>query len=218
VYALLVKDFLLLRKEKMVWFVFILALFAGLAAGTQVSAAMILLFFPVYWASAYSNAYDFKYGSEAILLSLPVSRAAVVGEKYLLGLVVSLFAVLLAVAAGVLGSCLGLLAGGFPWGFAVAALGFCALYSAIALAAYYRFGYLKSRWITIALFVAPSMVVGAVEGSGAASAGATSAGAAEALRALLSNYGGLGIFLAAAVALDALSFWYATRVFSRKEI
>lgn len=214
--ALLHKDFLMLRKEKIVWLVLALALFGGLASGGSPATAVFLLFFPVYWATAYSNAYDYKYGAEAVLASLPLPRAGVVGAKYLLAAAVSLFAILLALVGGILYA---LVKDGvfqsLP-AFLVAALGLCNCFSAIALAAYFRFGYLRSRWVVIGFFVAPSVVIGILSGSsGLPAAGGRSA--ASAISAFLSGLQGPAILFAASLAALGLSFLYASRVFARKE-
>jgi ABC-type transport system involved in multi-copper enzyme maturation permease subunit len=214
--ALLHKDFLMLRKEKMVWLMLCLACFGGLIATAQPGAAIFLLFFPVYWATAYSNAYDYKYGAEAVLSSLPLPRAGVVGAKYLLALAVSLIAVLLALAGGLLPALAGPGSGRLKPGFLLAAFGLCNLFSAVALAAYFRFGYLKSRWIVIILFVVPSVAIGTFTGS----SGSAAAGGADGIAALSGFFDGLAapaILSGASLAAMALSCLYSSAVFSRKE-
>jgi len=221
--ALLHKDFLMLRKEKMVWLMLGLACLGGLLSGVQPGAAIFLLFFPVYWATAYSNAYDYKYGAEAVLSSLPLPRAGIVGAKYLLSLAVALIAVVLALAGGLL---LGLAgpkagAGRLEPGFLLAAFGLCNLFSAIALAAYFRFGYMKSRWIVIILFVLPSVAIGTFSGSsgGAVGAAAGVAGVAgvAALSGFFSGLAAPALLVGASLAALALSCLYSSAVFARRE-
>jgi len=220
--ALLHKDFLMLRKEKMVWLMLGLACLGGLISGAQPGVAIFLLFFPVYWATAYSNAYDYKYGAEAVLSSLPLPRAGVVGAKYLLALVVAFIAVLLALVGGLALDLAGPAAaasagaGRLKPGFLLAAFGLCNLFSAIALAAYFRFGYLKSRWIVIILFVLPSVAIGTFTGS----SGSAAMGGADSVAALAGFFSGLAapaILAAASLSAMALSCLYSSAVFVRKE-
>jgi ABC-type transport system involved in multi-copper enzyme maturation permease subunit len=214
--ALLHKDFLMLRKEKMVWLMLGLACLGGLISGAQPGAAVFLLFFPVYWATAYSNAYDYKYGAEAVLSSLPLPKAGIVGAKYLLALTVSLIAVVLAFLGGLLLGLAGPGAGRLMPGFLLAAFGLCNLFSAVALAAYFRFGYLKSRWIVIILFVVPSVAIGTFTGStGGAAAGG--AGSVAALAGFFSGLAAPAILVGASLAALALSCLYSSAVFARKE-
>ena len=214
--ALLHKDFLMLRKEKMVWLMLCLAVLGGLASGAQPGAAVFLLFFPVYWATAYSNAYDYKYGAEAVLSSLPLPKAGIVGAKYLLALAVSSIAVVLAFLGGLLLGLAGPGAGRLRPGFLLAAFGLCNLFSAIALAAYFRFGYLKSRWIVIILFVVPSVAIGTFTGS----SGGAATGGTDSLAALSGFFSGLAapaILFGASLGALALSCLYSSVVFARKE-
>jgi len=220
--ALLHKDFLMLRKEKMVWLMLCLAVLGGLVSGAQPGAAIFLLFFPVYWATAYSNAYDYKYGAETVLSSLPLPRAGVVGAKYLLALAVALIAVLLALAGGLALALAGPAAaakagaGRLMPGFLLAAFGLCNLFSAVALAAYYRFGYMKYRWMVVILFVVPSVAIGTFTGS----SGGAAVGGADSVAALSGFFSGLAapaILVAASLAAMALSCLYSSAVFARKE-
>lgn len=214
--ALLHKDFLMLRKEKMVWFIFLLALLGGLASGSQPGAALLLLFFPVYWATAYSNAYDYKYGAEAVLTSLPLSRGKIVGAKYALGAAAAILSALVALAGGLPLSLFHVVPGRFSPGFIIAALGLCSLFSAVSLAAYFRFGYLKSRWIVIGLFVAPGILVGIVTGSSGAVA-VDGAGVAAAVSGFFSGLAAPAMFLGVSLAALGLSFLYSRWVFGKKE-
>lgn len=211
--ALLHKDFLMLRKEKLLWLVMGLALMGGLAAASQPASAVFLLFFPVYWATAYSNAYDYKYGAEAVLSSLPLSRAGVVGAKYLLAAAVSLLAVLLALVGGLLRALALPGTAAVSPGFLLTALGLCSCFSALSLAAYFRFGYLRSRWVVIGLFVAPGVVIGILTGTPDLSAG----GGAASVAAFMPGLRGPAILFGASIAALGLSFLYASRVFARKE-
>ena len=230
--ALLHKDFLMLRKEKMVWLVLALAFLGGLASGVQPGAAIFLLFFPVYWATAYSNAYDYKYGAEAVLSSLPLPRAGVVGAKYLLALAVASLAVALALAGEVVlalaspasaaASSAAAGAGRLKPGFLLAAFGLCNLFSAVALAAYFRFGYLKYRWIVVILFVVPSVAIGTFTGSSGSSTVGGAGGVAgvagvAALSGFLSGVAAPAVLLGASFAAMALSCLYSSAVFARKE-
>ena len=214
--ALLHKDFLMLRKEKMIWLVLCLAVLGGLVSGVQPGAAVFLLFFPVYWATAYSNAYDYKYGAEAVLSSLPLSRAGVVGAKYLLALTVSLIAVVLALVGGLAPALTGAGVVRLMPGFLFAAFGLCNLFSAVALAAYYRFGYMKYRWIVVILFVLPSVAIGTFTGS----SGGAATGGADGVAALSGFFSGIAapaILVGASLAAMALSCLYSSAVFARKE-
>lgn len=213
--ALLYKDYLLLRREKLVWLTAVLALVAGTAACHGSLASVFVLFFGVFWVGSYSNAYDFKYGGETIMASLPVRRASLVGSKYLLTLVAALGSVALASAFGLAAIALGLAPGPFPWGFPLAGLSLCLVYGALALGAYFRLGYLKSRWATVILFAIPGMVVPALF-----SARQTAPETSPDLRAgrqLFAHGEALGIALLLALALFGLSCLYSRRLYRKRE-
>lgn len=157
-FALLHKDFLLLRKEPFLIFALVLALLGGAAAQSSPASSLVLLLLPAYFAAAYANSYEYKYGAEALLATLPPGRRALVLGKYLLALIASGVVVLIAGAARAL---LGLFFPAvFPWRLFVLALGLDLLYFSVSLAAYFRFGYLRSRWVTFLLFATIGGVAG----------------------------------------------------------
>ena len=209
-FTLLYKDFLLLRKEKMGWFMLALTFLAGIDLGRGGGLGLtFLIILPAYWAVAYSNAYDYKYGAEAFLASLPLPRSAVVAEKYLLSLILSL----VGIGCTLLGSALGLLVAGpvasFPWSFAPLAFAACAFYSALSLAAYFRFGYLSSRWVTFVLMGSVGALFGVF-------AGANLGGGI--LEKRLPGLAGAGLVAVLALLFLGLSFLYARRRFAKKEL
>jgi ABC-type transport system involved in multi-copper enzyme maturation permease subunit len=204
-FALVYKDFLLLRKEGMAFLFFALALLGGFLAVEKPAIAILLSMLPAYWSIAYSNAYDYKYGAEAVLASLPVARTEVVVAKYLTGLVAMGLGLGLAALGALVASLSGLLPGPVDFGFLAAAFGSSSAYLSLSLAAYFRFGYLKSRWVTILLFMALGAVVGALP---AAPAGGRALAGSLAL--VLFDLGSLLVL--------ALSCAYSARRFSVKEL
>lgn len=213
--ALLYKDFLLLRREKLVWLTGFLALIAGGAACHGSLASVFLIFFGVFWVGSYSNAYDFKYGGETVMASLPVARRSIVASKYLLTLAAALGIVLLSSVFGLVLIALGLAPGPLPWGFPVAGISLCLAYGAIALGAYFRFGYLKSRWVTVVLFVLPSVLVPVIFNS-RQTAPETSADLSAGSQ-LFARPEVLGGAITLALVLFGLSCLYSLWVYRRRE-
>ena len=97
----------------------------------------------------------------------------------------------------------------FPWGFAPLAFSACACYSALAFAAYFRFGYLASRWVTMILMG----IIGALLGA-FATVGKQGSIVASQLPGLASS----GIAVGASLLALGLSFLYARRRFAKKEL
>lgn len=215
VFALLYKDFLVLRKEKLLWLMFFMALIGGVISGARPNPALFLFLWPVYSVLAYSNSYDFKYMAETILASLPVPRSAIVIEKYALGLVAALISSVLAILFGLPLTAFHLVAGSFRWGFPFVAFALCAVFSGFSLASYFCFGYMKSRYVPILLFVLPSVVIGALEGN-TASISATPA-AEKIMLDLLESAPAVFSILGASLAFLALCCLYSIRAYAKKE-
>jgi ABC-type transport system involved in multi-copper enzyme maturation permease subunit len=223
VFALLLKDWLLLRKERIVIAVVFIALALGVAVGgagsgfftTGSGMAIIILLFPSYIAVSYSNAYDFKYGCEPLLACLPPGRDAIVGSKYLLALAANLLIPAAAILRA-LSAALGL--GGDPFPFELFATSFSLslILAAVELAAYFRFGYMKSRWAAMVVFACAGAIAGLASGAidtGASpaigiAAGGSARGESAAFPLLL---------FVAGVILFALSWLYSVRTYKKKE-
>ncbi len=166
---------------------------------------MFFLIFPAYMAVAYSNAYDFKYGCEPLLACLPPGRKAVVAAKYALaatgGLAVPASALIRALL-----SAFGILSG-MPAEIYIAVAGLTLILSALELAAYFRFGYMNSRWITFGLFAATGAVGGILGGSGK-NPGAPPPLSIEMALALA----------AAGIFMFIVSYLYSRSVYGRREL
>ncbi|MCX7027242.1 MAG: ABC-2 transporter permease [Spirochaetes bacterium] len=214
-FALLYKDWLLLRKEKMIIVVALFSLAFGAVAGgsgsgllaVESKVVIYILLLPSYMAIYYSNAYDYKYGCEPLLACLPPGRRAVVGSTFLLVLSADLLipaAAIVRLAA----TALGLGGGAFPWETYATAISFSLFLAAVELAAYFRFGYMKSRWAAMGAFVLVGIaggLIGEFSGSTNVTAGAPRGG------------GAVLVLLGTGVLFFALSFLYSARIYERKE-
>jgi hypothetical protein len=222
VYALLYKDWLLLRKEKSLWFILPLILVGGAASGLQPLSALFIGLFPLFFIGSVLGTFDYRYKAEASLISLPVTKASIVLANYAAGIAATGTVALLATILGLVRLALGPEGQAFPWGFPLASLALGLTFISLNNASYFRFGYLKSRWVSILLFVIPSAGYGALWGLSGASMAAISPGSrgpldpAIMLR-LLGKLPAIAALFAASLLVCGLSILYSIRAFSRRE-
>ncbi len=149
---LVYKDIRLLLGTRMILVISgVMCLAAAVTLSTNATFGYFASIMTAYMMVNYLNSYDFRYKTEVLFRSLPVSTEWLVASRYIstpLFLLVPLCAVVLlrlALAA----------AGMFPLRelmtaeYAVQVLGVGLLYFAIFLPLYYKLGYVKCRWITI---------------------------------------------------------------------
>jgi len=215
VFSLILKDLLPQWKSKAM-LPGVISILAGcyfLHSGMML--AVFMLFIPTYTSYTYASAYDYKYNQERFFLSLPVSRTQWVIARYLSALVV--FAVSLIVAGGV-----GLLGLALSLPFAPPSLGVIALeclilsfYLGIAFPAYFKLGYVKSRWVNFVVMILVAIVSSALSGVSEVS-GAVGAADAGILTSKIDP--GLIVFgLAASLAAMAASLGISLIIFRKRE-
>jgi len=147
---LVYKDIILQKSSKMSLFILAgLCVAASVALTTNPTPSYFAIIMTAYMMMNYVHAYDFRYKTEALFRSLPVSRNLLAGSRY-----VSSFIFLATPLAVILILRLILCAAGM---FSLTALvraefliqitGIALLYFSIYLPFYFKFGYMKCRWV-----------------------------------------------------------------------
>jgi hypothetical protein len=223
VLSLVLKDFIIVRREKSILFMLILSLSMPLSYIGGSGFGLFLAILPAYYLSGWACAADFKYKSDRFLRSMPVSSTAIVAGRYVS--VILAWAATFGISAV---TWVALSLAGFP--LSLSMLPYAAILSlALTLAAhavyfggYYVLGYQNARWAIFFVFAAIG-VVGAILG-GSASSGlsftAPAVSKGSALGSLLSGDVSLGVYAAILIAgcgLYAISFIASAAAYRRKE-
>jgi hypothetical protein len=209
--ALALRDLMLIGKERSAWVAAAISLAIPFLFAWKSGFALAMLALPSYYVAAWACGMDFKYRSDRFLCSLPVSRAALVAQRFAGALAswLASFAV----------SALGWAAASAMGAAALAALPSAALLSLAAtmivvglyLAAYYVFGYQNARWAIILIIGVGGAVAGALGAAGSPS---------EAIGALLAGEAGAGVYIgsaAVALAVFAAAFLVSVAAYRRRQ-
>ena len=150
--ALVYKDIILQRDSKTTLVIIgIMCLVASVTLTTNATYGYFAVIMTAYLMVNYVHAYDFKYKTEALFRSLPVSTDMIVGSRYVSSLMY-LAAPVIVVIVLRLALCA---AGMFPLRslirieLLVQIFGIAVLYFSIYLPLYFRLGYMKCRWINM---------------------------------------------------------------------
>ncbi len=164
--TLVLKDLLPIKREKSVllWIAASLANVFLIGSGSFWSYYLAII--PFYVIETYARAYDFRYGQDLYYLSLPVSRKDFVLARYLLVWTIVASTLVITAALGGILALAGTGAHPMTASFAGKVALAAALFSGLQLPVYFKFGYMKSRFINIVLFALLFGSIGALKALG----------------------------------------------------
>jgi len=154
---LILKDLLVLKKEKTAFIVLILCISIGALFPQNPGFASVEFLLGIYLIMVYANAFDYKYNAEIMINSLPLSRSGIVNARYLSALVDALLMYAVIFVAGSIIMLLGfrgenvnVMAAAFR--FLLFSLFLLCINISFFLPVYFKLGYLKSRWANFIFF------------------------------------------------------------------
>lgn len=161
-FGLMLKDFLLIRRERTFILMVAVSFLSYAALSSSPALALLMAALPAYAVVGWCGAYDFKYRADTFLNLLPASRSEVVGSRYLLALAIWMISMLMASAGWLVARIAGIGPPAAPLGFSAVVLGVVMILCGVYLCSYYLFGYQSARWANTIVFASIGLVGGAV--------------------------------------------------------
>jgi len=162
VFGLMLKDFFLIRKERTSILMVVLSVLSYSTLSSSPALALLMGTLPAYAITGWGCAFDYKYRADTFLNSLPASRSAIVGARYLLALSSGVLSLILAGAGWAVARLIGIGPKSAPFGFAAVVLGVGMALYGIYLCSYYLFGYHSARWANTIVFALVGLVGGSL--------------------------------------------------------
>jgi hypothetical protein len=216
VLGLALKDFALALRERSLLLMALLSLACYPLLALSPPVALMFSVMPLVYVVGAACAYDYKYRADAFLNSLPLSKAAIVGSKYLAGAGAWLASFVLCLVGWLLARLFGMGPSVPPFGFCAIGLCIGLVANAVYLGVYFTLGFEKARWSNLLVFGG----LGAAGAASGAALGAPPAAAALAISDLVLGLAPVGAYAAAVgagIAASAASFAVALASYHAKE-